>query len=98
VPKTTVNEDLQRIDLTMNLDQQKQFRIGSVTIRGLDATLEARLRSIIVPGEIFDFQSVDDFFREYKAVLPPRALEDSEFRRNVKTGIVDFTFEPKACN
>jgi Surface antigen variable number repeat len=98
VPETTVNEDLQRIDLTMRLDQQKQFRVGSVTIRGLEPTLEARLRSIVVPGEIFDFQSVDDFFKEYKAVLPPRALENSEFRRNAKTGIVDFTFDPKACS
>jgi len=98
VPETAVNENLQRVDLTLGLDQEKQFRVGSVTIRGLDPTLEARLGSIVVPGEIIDYQSIADFFKEYKAVLPPRALENSEFRRNVKTGIVDFTFDPKACS
>ncbi len=98
VPETTTNEDLQRIDLTLGLDQEKQFRVGSVTIRGLDPTMEARLRLIVVPGEIIDYQSIADFFKEYKAILPPRALENSEFRRNVKTGIVDFTFDPKACS
>lgn len=97
-PETTIDENLQRVDLALHLDQQRQYRIGSVTIRGLDPALEARLRSVIVPGEIFDFQSIADFFKEYKAALPPRALENSEFRRNAKTGIVDFIFDPKGCS
>jgi outer membrane translocation and assembly module TamA len=98
VPETAVNEDLQRVDLTMGLDQQKQYRVGSVTIRGLDPTLEARLRSIVVPGEIMDYQSIADFFKEYKAVLPPRGIDNFDFRRNAKTGIVDLTFDPKGCS
>lgn len=98
VPETAVNENLQRVDLTLGLDQQKQFRVGSVAIRGLDPTLEARLRSIVVPGEILDYQSVADFFKEYKAVLPPRGIDNFEFRRNVKTGIVDLSFAPKGCS
>ena len=39
VPDTKVDEDLQRIDLVMTLDEQKQFRIGTVKIRGMDPRL-----------------------------------------------------------
>jgi outer membrane protein assembly factor BamA len=75
-PETQVDDNLQRIVLVMHLDEQKQYRVGSVEIRGLDPSLEARLRSIIVPGEIFNPDVLLAFVRESKSVLPPRGIEE----------------------
>src|SRR6266576_2589144 len=95
VPDTEVDEDLQRISLEMRLDEQKQFRVGSIEIRGLDPNLEVRLRSIIVPGEIINYQSIAAFFKANQSVLPPRALDNLQILRNVRTGIADLTLDPR---
>ncbi len=97
VPDTEVDEDLQRISLEMRLDEQKQFRVGSIEIRGLDPNLEVRLRSIIVPGEIINYQSIAAFFKANQSVLPPRALDNLQILRNVRTGIADLTLDPRSC-
>jgi hypothetical protein len=97
VPDTEANDDLQRIDLAFKLDEQKQFRVGSFEIRGIDPTLEAHMRSIAVPGDVFNMATITTFFKENRSVLPPRALDNLEIRRNVSTGIADLTFDPHSC-
>jgi outer membrane protein assembly factor BamA len=94
---TEIDDNLQRISLVMRLDEQKQFRVGSVEIRGLDPSLEARLRSIVVPGEVFNPQPLETFFKENRPVLPSRGLDNFQIRRNVRMGIVDLTFDPRFC-
>jgi outer membrane protein assembly factor BamA len=96
VPDTVVDDNLQRISLVIRLDEQKQFRVGSVEIRGLDPSLEARLRSILVPGEVFNPQPVTAFLKENRPVLP-RGLDNYQVRRNPRTGIADLTFDPSLC-
>ena len=96
-PDTEVDEHLQRISLEMRLDEQKQFRVGSSEIRGLEPSLEARLRSIIVPGEIVNMEPIFAFFRENESVLPPRGIDNLKILRNVRTGIADLTFDPRSC-
>jgi outer membrane protein assembly factor BamA len=51
-PKIMTDENLQRVSLVFDLDEQKQFRVGSFEIVGLDPGLEARLRAVIRPGEM----------------------------------------------
>jgi len=97
VPDTKVDENLQRIELGMHLDEQKQFRFGTVKIQGIDPGLEAGLRSITVPNEIVNMVLITAFFEENRSVLPPRALDDLELRRNVRTGIADVTFDARSC-
>jgi len=97
VPDTEADDDLQRIDLVFKLDEQKQFRVGSFEISGLDPTLEARMRSIAVPGEVFNMDTITAFFKENRSVLPSRALDNLEIRRNVSTGIADLTFDARPC-
>jgi surface antigen-like variable number repeat protein len=96
-PDTEVNDDLQRIDLVLKLDEQKQYRVGSFEIRGLDPTLEARMRSVAVPGEAINMETITAFFKDNRSVLPPRALDNLEIRRNVRTGIADLTFDVRTC-
>jgi hypothetical protein len=97
VPLTNVDENLQRIDLVMQLNEQRQYRVGSLEIQGLDPGLEAGLRSIIVPGEAIKMESITAFFKENRSALPPRALDNLEIRRDVRTGIVDLTFDARTC-
>ncbi len=96
-PETEDDENLQRISLNMRLDEQKQFHVGSVEIRGLEPSLEARLRSIIVPGNVVDMEPIDAFFKENQSALPPRGIENLRILRNVRLGIADFTFDPQPC-
>lgn len=96
-PETQVDDSLQRIVLVIHLDAQQQFRIGSVDIHGLDPNLEARFRLVAVPGETFDFESIEGFFNENGALLPPRAPEHLKVRRDQRPGIVNLTFDPRSC-
>lgn len=97
-PETDVNDWLQRISLVMRLDEQKQFRVGSVAILGLDSSVEARFRSKIRVGEVFDSQAAYDFFKGIQGLLPPYAsFNDLEVRRNVRTSIVDLVFDLRPC-
>lgn len=97
VPDTEVNDDLQRIDLVIKLDEQRQFRVGSFEIRGLDPSLETRMRSVAVPGEAINMETITAFFKENRSVLPPRALDNLEIRRNVVASIADLAFDARAC-
>jgi outer membrane protein assembly factor BamA len=96
-PDTEINDNLQRISLVMLLDPQKQFRVGSVEIQGLGPSLEASLRSIVMPGEVFNPQPIETFLRENRPVLPSRGFDNFQIRRNVRAGIVDLTFDPRFC-
>jgi Surface antigen variable number repeat len=92
-PLTDIDESRQRISLVMELDQQKQFRVGKVEVVGSNPVIEAFLKSKLKPGDIFSSRFVEDFLKENKAALPPDiSPEDFELLRNVKNGIVDLRF------
>jgi outer membrane protein insertion porin family len=98
VPDTEVDDNLQRISLEMRLEEQKQFRVGDFEILGLAPTLEAQLRSLIRPGEIYDGGIVYDFYKENKWGMPSDLWpEDLETHRDVKAGIVDLLFDFRSC-
>jgi hypothetical protein len=100
VPDAQIDDDLRPwISLVLNLDPQKQYHLGSVEIAGLDPKLEARLRAVAHPGEIYYPNVVADFFEENKSVLPLGVSPWEEMRvlRNVKAGIVDLVFDFRTC-
>ena len=95
VPVEEVDDSLQRISLVIRLDQQKQFRVGNVEIFGLDPGLEARLKSIARPGEIYNREAIYDFYQKNESLMPSGLSFDdgAQARRDVKTGIVDLMFD-----
>jgi outer membrane protein assembly factor BamA len=97
MPQVEVDDNLQRISLEMRLDEQKQFHVDKVEIRDLDPRLEAELKSIIMPGEIFNPQALRMFIGRNKSLLPPLDPERVKVTRNPHTGIVNVTFDPGAC-
>jgi hypothetical protein len=82
----------------MHLDEQKQFRVGKLEILGLAPSLEARLRSIIKPGELFDPRIVYDFDKENALVMVSDPLFNPlQVDRDVKAGIVNLLFDFRPC-
>jgi outer membrane protein assembly factor BamA len=97
-PLTEIHDEERQISLIMEMEQEKQFRVGKVEVLGNDLALEALFRSKFKSGDIFDERSARDFLKEYKAVLPPNVLpEDLWFRRNVRSGTVDVRFSFDTC-
>jgi hypothetical protein len=102
-PAFDVDDADRRISLVLGFDQQKQFRIDRVEVDGLDPRTESILRSMIKPGDVFNYDLVKAFFEENKSELPPDAsLDDLKIKKNVKEGIASLRFDffscPKSAN
>jgi len=97
-PDFAVNDETQRISLTLGMDQQKQFHIDKVEVSGLDSRTESILRSMIKPGDVFNINLVKEFLEENKSVLPPDAsLDDLDIKKNVKEGTASLRFDFFTC-
>jgi len=93
VPRTELADRPQLVTLVMELDEQKQYRIGQVSVVGRSSEMEALARSKFTPGDLFRPAVLDQFIAENKSALPAGASpEDVQITRNVREGIVDVTF------
>ena len=70
-PDFDLNDEAGVIDLTLRLDQEKQYRVGSVTIEGLEPRVESELRSLMPIGELYNSTKVREFLRENQDLPHP---------------------------
>jgi outer membrane protein assembly factor BamA len=92
-PLTDIDDSRQRISLVMALEQQKQFRVASVEVYGLDQKMETLLKSKLKPGDVYNWQVVEDFLKQNASALPPHISHlDIELHRDVRRGTVAFRF------
>lgn len=97
-PEFDIDESHQRINLTLVLDQQKQFHVGQVKVLTLNPGAENAVKSSFRTGDIFDSGLIGRFISENKPLLPEDASPtDVTASRNVKSGIVDLTFDFLTC-
>jgi outer membrane protein assembly factor BamA len=98
-PVTEVNESTHRIDVTMELDQQKQFRIGNVIVEAASPQARTAIQAALVPGEIFDATAVTKVLNDNAAYLPADITpqDDVQTSRDVTTGTVNITFHLNPC-
>ena len=97
-PITYVDDERERVSLMIEVDQQKQFRLGKIEAFGLDPQAENLLKSTLKPGDICDIQLIKDFLTDNKSSLPPDvSFEDIEFHSNVRAGTVDLRFNFQSC-
>jgi outer membrane protein assembly factor BamA len=88
-----------RISVLLDLDEGRQFRVGSVEVLGLDRSLSGpTLKNKLVPGQIFSSALIEDVFSENKSALPANvsskdAVEITQDARNATVAIV-FYFGP----
>ena len=97
-PNFDVNDVDGVINLTLRLDQQKQFRVSKVTVLGLDPSLEAQLRSAVPVGEPFNYTKILEFIHDHRSKLPDWAgPRDMELQRDQKQGLASVTFDFRDC-
>jgi outer membrane protein assembly factor BamA len=94
---TDLDDDLQRIALTMKLAEEKPFRVSKVDIAGISPSLESELRAVLVPGQIFNGAALETFYDRNASVLPFHFGDATQFLRDVKTSTVDLLFDFRPC-
>jgi hypothetical protein len=97
-PITEIHELTGKIDVTLEVDQQKQFRIDKVVVDTASPEVHAAAATALAPGSVFNLDEVTKFLKDNTALLPPdMSLDDVELRRNVKAGTVDITLHLAPC-
>ena len=98
-PDTEVDEDRRTIDLVIKIDQQVQYRVGSIEFLGVNSLKRERfMESLPKPGELFDATRLNEFFKVNRAILPSDASrEDLNVGRDDKTRTVAITFDFRTC-
>jgi outer membrane protein assembly factor BamA len=97
-PEVRNDDDRGIIDLTMKIDEGKQYRVGRVDFVGLDESSQNQLKSQLRPGEPFNKARVDELLKRYKSLLPADASwQDVRLKRNTKEGVVDMNFDFYSC-
>ncbi len=95
-PNFDFNEEEGVIDLTLRIDQQRQFRVKEVHTAGVNAEMETNLRAVTPVGEPFDYEKILAFIDANRARLPAIAGNGAiQVKRDVRnaTVIVNFEFD-----
>lgn len=99
VPETEIDDKLQRISITLRLDEEKQYRLREVNVAGLEPALDAVLRAELVPGDIFNSTAIDDFVMKNRSFLPMNLRREDyvQAKRDTRLGIVDLSLDFRGC-
>jgi len=98
-PEIQVDDERGTIDLVIKIDQQLQYRVGSIEFLGVDSMTREKLsESLPKPGEVFDTGKLNEFFRVNRAILPSDASRDDvSVRRDLKARTVAISFDFRTC-
>jgi hemolysin activation/secretion protein len=99
-PDIQVDNEHQRISVLFELDEGRQFRVGSVEVLGLYRPLSGpTLKTKLVPGRVFNPALIEDVFSENKAVLPPNvsSRDDTQITQDAKNATVAIVFYFMPC-
>jgi outer membrane translocation and assembly module TamA len=98
-PETQVDDDRGTIDLVVKIDQQAQYRVGSIEFLGVDSMTREKLsESLPKPGELFDSTKLNEFFKVNRAILPSDvSSDDVSVRRDNKARTVAILFDLWTC-
>lgn len=97
-PLTEIDDASRQISLTLEIDQEQQFRIGKIEIIGLKPKLEKALRSQIKPGDVFNPGAINEFYAHYKSALPPDASpKDVSVKPDHETHTASLVFDFRPC-
>lgn len=89
---TSVDHSKRLVDVSVDVHEGKQYRVGTVKILGLGSKAENLLRSVLEPGQIFDGYSLSAFLKENREILPvdASAAKYITMRRDVNDGTVEI--------
>ena len=98
-PNVEIDEGHQRISVTFDLAEDKEYTVGRVEDLGLatDAP-ENELKMRLKTGGIFNPELVNEFYRDNKPILPPNASKQNTLiRQNNLNNTVDVVFDFRSC-
>jgi outer membrane protein assembly factor BamA len=102
VPSFQVDESRSLITLVLDLDQGKQFHVGTFRILGLEPALAQELiaESGLAAGSIFNPRLLTKFFQSNRSVLPSdaNADNDTEYKVNENDATVDIILDFRTCS
>jgi hypothetical protein len=98
-PVTAIDEAHDTIDMVIKINQEAQYRVGSIELLGVNtATQQKLLETLPKSGEILDGTELEDFFKQNRAILPPDvARDDVSVSRDLKTRTVAILFDFRTC-
>jgi hypothetical protein len=98
-PDTEVDDERRIVDLVVKIDQQVQYRVGSVELLGADGAIREKfVESLPKPGELFDRARLEEFFKVNRTILPSDVSEnDVKVERNTKARTVAILFDLWTC-
>jgi hypothetical protein len=97
-PQFKINDRTKRIDLLLQLDQERQYRVKGIQFLGNDPAAEVLIRAKLKIGEPFDGLFFERFYATHKSILPADASpEDVTLDRNSKTGVVNIHVDFRTC-
>jgi outer membrane translocation and assembly module TamA len=97
-PITEINESTHRLDVTMEIDQGKAFRVGTVTVDTASEKARSAILAAIPPGATFNTNDVPKALEDNAALLPADvSMQDVELHRDVTDGTVNLTFHLRSC-
>jgi len=101
VPDFKIDESNGTISLKITLDEGKMYRISEIIVLGVDRSLAARhlQKWKLTPGNPYNFQLVEKWFREDKSIIPSDAHAESDMItiRNDAAGTVSLVFDFRRC-
>jgi outer membrane protein assembly factor BamA len=87
------------IDVSVQVDEGPQYRVGTVEILGMNSNAEKLLTSILEPRQIFNSQAFTDFLRANRGLFPLDASDsDIVVGRNPEKGTVDIVLDFRRCS
>jgi outer membrane protein insertion porin family len=99
-PGLKIDEDRQLISLVFDLEEGRQFRVGSVEVVSLDREVSRHaLKMKLEPGDIFNNDFVDAFFEDNKPLLPADVSrwDNVEIKQDPKNDTVAIVFDVRPC-
>jgi outer membrane protein assembly factor BamA len=98
-PDIEVDEDRKIVNLVVKVDQQVQYRVGSIEFLGVNTVTREKLtESLPKSGQAFDGTRLEEFFKLNRALLPSDASrEDVNVRRDPKSKTVSILFDFRTC-
>ncbi len=98
-PVLAIDEGHETIDMVLKINQEAQYRIGSIELLGVNAATQQKLlKSLPKSGEIFDGTRIEDFLKVNRSILPPDvSRDDVNVSRDLKARTVAILFDFRTC-
>jgi outer membrane protein assembly factor BamA len=96
---TGIDKSKGLVDVSVQVEEGRQYRVGTIEIFGLSSKAEKLFTSILKPGQIFNSQSFRDFLKVNRSLFPIDASDnDITVGRNTEEGTLDIVLDFRRCS